>query len=95
LRAGDVLNQRCDLIPEVEEEIQEPAIDPTVCPACAEPGATRSLHATQIAAITILAAAVGVGIRRTQEAFLLALILLLVALMSDRWRCESCSASWK
>jgi hypothetical protein len=94
LRAGEVLNERCELLGEIEEEIKEPVVDPTICPVCDAPGATRRTRGIQIGAISVIVAGVGLAIGRTQEAFLLILIMLLFALMDDRWRCGNCGESW-
>jgi hypothetical protein len=89
-RAYDVLDTTA--LPVIEEAYE--AADLTLCPAC---GSTTALPTPRIAAfagVAAIALVIGIAVGLTEAAFLAVAAAALFFLMSDRWRCPDCAATW-
>jgi hypothetical protein len=88
-RAFDVLDPALPVIEEAYE-----ATPAAVCGTCGSLAITAAPRIAAFAGIAALGIAIGVGIGRTDAAFFAVGAAGLFLLMSDRWRCTDCGASW-
>lgn len=93
LRAGDVLTARAPALDEIVEADEETG-DPSACVRCGSGDIGRPGRGVTFAAIVTLAMSLGVAVGLTDAAFLAILVSGVVLLISGRWRCHECGASW-
>lgn len=91
-RAYGVLDTACPALPVIEEAYEAPAA--AVCGACGSSVIVSTPRMAAFAGVATLAVAMGVAVGRTDAAFFIVGAAGLFLLMSDRWRCTECGASW-
>lgn len=90
-RAYDVLDTTA--LP-VIEEAYEANPDLTLCPACGSATVLPTPRIAAFAGVAAIALGIGVAVGLTEAAFLAVAAAALFFLMSDRWRCPDCAATW-
>ena len=84
------------LPPDVEEEVEPPGEpEPMICAACGSAAIYRRKRALIFAVIAFIAFCIGVGAGQTEVAFFAIAAAGIFAMISDRWVCEECGATWK
>ena len=92
LRAGDVLNENCATLPEIEEADEER--EELRCPACDAGEPAPAHRARMFALIVTMAIAVGVALGVIEAAFFAIATAGVFLLMGGRWRCSACGETW-
>jgi hypothetical protein len=88
-RAYDVLDPTLPVV----EEAYEPRPDVAICKACGSEAVTTNRMKAFIG-IAVLALAFGFAFGATEAVFFGIGTVGLFLLMTDRWRCSECGASW-
>lgn len=91
-RAYDVLDTACPALPMIEEAYEAPV--ETVCKSCGSSVVVSTPRIAAFAGVATLAVAIGVAVGLTDAAFFAVGASGLFLLISDRWRCTECGASW-
>ena len=91
-RAYDVLDTTCPALPMIEEAYETPA--EVVCKACGSSVVVSAPRIAAFAGVATLGLAIGVAVGLTDAAFFAVGAAGLFLLISDRWRCTECGASW-
>jgi hypothetical protein len=94
IRAAEVLELKCEPVPDAEVVGEEPEVEVTVCAACG----SADIRPQQRALLFLLIAAVGIALgvagHNSQTAFFGIITAGLFLLMSSRWRCGNCGETW-
>jgi hypothetical protein len=90
-RAGEVLDATCESVGESEQPDELPEEVPCECPVC-EP--IRNARGVAFAFVAIAGLGLGLAFGATQAAFFGVLAAAVYFLITDRWHCPECGASW-
>ena len=93
IRAGAVLDTRCDGLVELAVP-DEDAADVSECRVCGSTEVASTHRALSFAAISAIAVSLGVASDSTATAFFALLAAAVFLLITDRWRCLDCGATW-
>jgi hypothetical protein len=93
IRAGEVLDARCEWSGESEVPAEELPAEPPpcICEVCEPMRAARGLTFLFVAVLTV---GLGLAFGASQAAFFALLAAAIYFLIADRWRCSECGASW-
>jgi len=94
IRAAEVLESKCEPLPDAEVVGEEPEPDVTVCSACGSADVRPQQRALLFLLIAAVGIALGVAGHASEAAFFGILAAGLFLLMSGRWRCANCGETW-
>ncbi|HEX8617750.1 MAG TPA: hypothetical protein VF911_09225, partial [Thermoanaerobaculia bacterium] len=83
-----------DLEDDDRDEPIEPVVEPTACAACGSPDIARTSRGLMFAVAAAATIGVGVAVGLTDAAFFAVLAFGVYFLISGRWRCSECGATW-
>lgn len=78
-----------------ERDEEERPPEPPVCPVCESPNRKRNRRLLAFVLASVIAAMYGLVYDETQVAFLFIAAAAVFAVVTDRWVCEDCGATWK
>jgi hypothetical protein len=94
IRAAEVLETRCEPLPDAEVVGEEPEAAVTVCAACGSSDIRPQQRGLLVLLIAAVGIALGVAGHASEAAFFGILAAGLLLLMSSRWRCANCGETW-
>jgi hypothetical protein len=94
IRAAEILETKCEPLPDAEVVGEEPEAVVSVCAACGSSDIRPQPRALFFLLIAAVGIALGVAGRASEAAFFGIVAAGLILLMSARWRCSNCGETW-
>lgn len=92
IRAGEVLEARCEALEEIGEADEEQS--PDACPNCGSVEIARKPRMLVFAIVAAILIALGIALNATEAGFFSALAAGLLLLIANNYRCSECEETW-